>query len=148
MLSERIILRNLLHSLNLKFTDIGALLLSTQVRVLQNMLCSFILDKGNMRASSQTTGPLSSSSPKDLKNANIDTITTAPILERMERLAQAVTILQLERPSDWAMYSHGRWDGERKDFSGKGLNKEEVKLVMKLRVDFSQDAIEKACADL
>lgn len=69
----------------------------------------------------------------------------------MERLAQAVTILQLEKPSDWISFRYG-YEGSNDTTNGCGgserqsfLDRDEVRKIMKLRVDFSEDAVNKAC---
>lgn len=59
----------------------------------------------------------------------------AKLLEEWQRVAQAVTLLQLEKPSDWAAY---RGDSDV-------LTKEEVQKTMSLRTDFSSDAIAAVC---
>ena len=50
-----------------------------------------------------------------------------------ERLSQAVTILQLEKPSDWSMYYQ----------STSVFSPEELKSILSLRLDFQKDAIER-----
>jgi len=146
LFAEEVFLKNLLHpSSNTRFTDWGALLLSTQVRTIENLFCNFLLDnKSNIHASSEiaNTGitSYSSSSSNNVSNA----VNTAPILERLERLSQAVTILQLEKPSDWIGFRYN-YEGGKEEVR-RFLSREEVKTIMSLRVDFSDDAIEKACS--
>lgn len=62
------------------------------------------------------------------------------ILNQFRRLTQAVAILQLEKPSDWAAFSYSV--GSPNDTN---LTKDEIRQVMQLRVDFSEDAIAKVC---
>mmetsp|Transcript_24441 Transcript_24441/g.57485 ORF Transcript_24441/g.57485 Transcript_24441/m.57485 type:complete len:99 (+) Transcript_24441:96-392(+) len=60
-----------------------------------------------------------------------------PVLSRCwERLSQAVTILQLEQPSDWTAYYQ--------DTSAFSL--QELRALLSLRVDFRKDAIETVLA--
>ena len=53
-----------------------------------------------------------------------------PILPQWERLSQAVTVLQLEKPSDWSFYQ-----------ATSLLSGEELERILTLRADFSKDAI-------
>jgi hypothetical protein len=91
-----------------RFTDWGSLLLSKQVRMLQTYLSSLV---------------------------EVNALHAAKLLEEWQRVAQAVTLLQLEKPSDWAAY---RDDSDV-------LTKEEVQKTMSLRTDFSSDAIAAVC---
>ena len=91
-----------------RFTDWGSLLLSKQVRMLQTFLSSLVEENA---------------------------IHAAALLNEWQRMTQVVTLLQLEKPSDWVAY--------RDD--NHVLTKEEVKLTMSLRVDFSVDAIAAVC---
>ena len=91
-----------------RFTDWGSLLLSKQVRLLQQFLSN--------RMESVLQG-------QDHHGAT-------PILSSWERLNQVVTLLQLERPSDWTYYQ-----------ASSVLSTDELHTFMSLRVDFSRDAI-------
>jgi hypothetical protein len=93
---------------NKVFTDWGSLLLSKQVRMLQSLLQSLV-------ETTQDAPPVS-------------------FLAQFEKLCQVVTILQLERPSDWSIYQ-----------PTSVLTKEELKQTMRLRKDFSADAIVAVC---
>ena len=62
------------------------------------------------------------------------------VMNQCRRLSQAVAILQLEKPSDWAVFSYTV--GSPID---ENLTKDEIRQVMQLRVDFSEDAIAKVC---
>eukprot|EP00980_Cylindrotheca_fusiformis_P004382 scaffold925_cov129-Cylindrotheca_fusiformis.AAC.35 len=86
-----------------RVTDWGSLLLSKQVRLLQNYLTT-LMEKASDH-------PI-------------------PTLPQWERLSQAVTILQLEKPSDWSYYQ-----------STSVLSPEQVEQTMRLRVDFSKEAV-------
>ena len=90
------------------FTDWGSLLLSKQVRMLQSFLQSLV-------ESAQDAPPVS-------------------FLTQFEKLNQVVTILQLERPSDWSIYQ-----------PTSVLTVEELKETMSLRKGFSTDAIAAVC---
>jgi hypothetical protein len=86
-----------------RFTDWGSLLLSKQVRTVQNYLSGL------------------------MEKASDDPIPTLP---QWERLSQAVTILQLEKASDWSFYR-----------ATSVLSPEQVKQTLLLRVDFSKDVV-------
>lgn len=121
--STEIILSVLLKS-NKEFNDWGAMLLSKQVRLLQNTYCGLVLGPGD--ADGTANGALSS-------------INTSTILSQFSRVNQAVSILQLEKPSDWLAFAY-RVDGGD---DANSLNADEIKQVMSLRVDFSEEAISK-----
>jgi len=104
------------------FNDWGAMLLSKQVRMLQNLYCGLVLDS---------------------TKAGATPINTASILKQFQRINQAVSILQLEKPSDWLAFSYQV--GESYDTN---LTVEEIQKVMRLRVDFSEDAIMKVCSQM
>lgn len=108
-MASRIVLQYLWR--DKKFTDWGSLLLSKQVRMLQTHLSSLVEEENALHS--------------------------AKLLEEWQRVAQAVTLLQLEKPSDWAAY---------RDESDV-LTKEEVKQTLSLRIDFSSDAIAAVCGD-
>jgi len=74
--------------------------------------------------------------------AGDDLISTVPILEKFERLNQATTILQLERPADWSTMAYG---GATK---GNDLTPDEIQSIMLQRVDFSKEAVASVCAGL
>jgi hypothetical protein len=93
---------------NKVFTDWGSLLLSKQVRMLQSLLQSLV-------ETAQDSPPVS-------------------FLDQFEKLSQVVTILQLERPSDWSVYQ-----------PTSVLTTEELKQTMLLRKGFSADAIAAIC---
>ena len=93
---------------NKTFTEWGSLLLSKQVRMLQIFLQSLV-------ETTQDALPVS-------------------FFDEFEKLSQVVTILQLERPSDWSIYQ-----------STSVLTMEELKRTMLLRKGFSTDAIASIC---
>jgi len=116
-----------------RFTDLGALLLSKQVRYLQDLMCTVV---------SGETNPEDGASEDDIAGSD-DLISTVPILDKFERLREATTILQLERPSDWSAMAY-TVGGEGRD----KLKPDEIKAVMLLRVDFSEDAVAAVCGGL
>jgi hypothetical protein len=91
-----------------QFTDWGSLLFSKQVRLVQNCLQSLM----QKAVSTHHQGAV------PLLNA------------QWERLSQAVTLLQLEKPSDWSFYQ-----------STSAFSPQELQSILELRVDFSADAI-------
>jgi hypothetical protein len=91
-----------------KFTDWGSLLLSKQVRLIQNYMASFVEENAFHAAS---------------------------LLNEWQRVTQVVTLLQLEKPSDWSAY--------RDD--SHVLSNEEVRQTLCLRIDFSTDAVAAVC---
>ena len=128
MKSAEIILQFLLQG-NTEFNEWGALLLSKQVRMLQNVYCGLVLasDSGNT-----ADVPSSSSS-----------ISTASILAQFERVNQAVSILQLEKPSDWLAFSYKVGDSNETN-----LTADEIQKVMGLRLDFTEEAIARVCIQI
>ena len=95
-----------------RFTDWGSLLLSKEVRLLQTFLAKILENASSQNGST----PARSHSPATF--------------QAWERLSQVVTVLQLERPSDWTLYQ-----------PTSVLTSNELKSAMQLRVDFSADAI-------
>ena len=94
-----------------KFSDWGSLLLSKQLRLLQvfvSRIASPVTD---------TDAPILSGAPS--------------LIYRWERLSQVVTVLQLEKPSDWLAYQ-----------PSSQLSPDELHRTLSLRVDFSIEAIE------
>jgi hypothetical protein len=99
-----------------RFTDWGSLLLSKQVRIVQNHLQSSM-----ERAASN-----------DVATSQQGHASVVPVLTKQwERLSQAVTILQLEKPSDWLFYYQ----------SSSLFSPQELQGILQLRVDFSAEAI-------
>jgi hypothetical protein len=93
-----------------KFTDWGSLLLSKQIRKLQ----SFVSETISQQSSD---GDISAVAPN--------------FIQRWERLSQTLTVLQLEKPSDWLAYQ-----------ATSILSPEELRQTLSLRVDFSADAVQ------
>mmetsp|Transcript_18594 Transcript_18594/g.30089 ORF Transcript_18594/g.30089 Transcript_18594/m.30089 type:complete len:100 (+) Transcript_18594:19-318(+) len=97
--------------------------------MLQNIYCGLVLE--------------SSSGPNGTKTAitagSSSNISTASILTQFERVNQAVSILQLEKPSDWLAFAYRVGHGD-----DTNLTPEEIRSVMGLRVDFSDEAIKNA----
>ena len=116
-----------------EFNEWGAMLLSKQVRGLQNVYCSLVLGSG--ASSKEEEGKPGSNSATARTN-------TSTILKQFERVNQAVSLLQLEKPSDWLAFAYKVGDGDT------NLTIEEIRSIMSLRVDFSQDAIAKVCEHL
>jgi hypothetical protein len=93
-----------------KFTDWGSLLLSKQIRKLQG----FVAETMSQQSS------------------NGDTSAVAPnFIQRWERLSQTLTVLQLEKPSDWLAYQ-----------ATSILSPEELRQTLSLRVAFSVHSIQ------
>lgn len=63
----------------------------------------------------------------------------AALLNEWQRVTQVVTLLQLEKPSDWSVYYQ---------HVSHVLTTEEVKQTLCLRVDFSKDAIAAVCGSV
>jgi hypothetical protein len=116
------------------FTDWGALLLAKQVRVIQNELCS-LLHYGYEHnfGSAAATVPIS----KQSHHSSALLPSTTPILALMERVNQVITVLQLEKPSDWISLKYSAPAG----IKNAHLTKEEIRQVMLLRIGFSKEAI-------
>ena len=98
-----------------KFTDWGSLLLSKQSRMLQTYISTNILQP----------------SAAQLGTGHVAPVNASNLLRIWERLSQVVTVLQLEKPSDWLAYH-----------STSILSANELSRTQHLRVDFSSDAIE------
>ncbi len=126
--SAEIILQILLQG-HTRFTEWGALLLSKQVRMLQNIYCGLVLDSA------------------EPKNANVAKTTSSTsslsILTQFERVNQAVSILQLEKPSDWLAFSYKVGESGETNLTG-----DEIQKIMSLRVDFSEEAIARVCIQI
>ena len=120
--SNEIIMSVLLKSNNPKeFNDWGALLLSKQVRLLQNTFSELVLGSGGTD----------------------EACNTSSILAHFNRVNQAVSILQLEKPSDWLMFAYKVDGGD-----DSNLTTAEIERVMRLRVDFSEEAITTVCSQI
>jgi len=125
-----------------RFTDWGALLFSKEVRCLQDMMCVVV--------SGESGSGRGGSGGDDGGMAEDDLISTVPILDTLERLNQATTILQLERPADWSTMAYAVGGSGDNDGGGKGKNltPDEIQSIMLLRVDFSKEAVASVCAGL
>jgi hypothetical protein len=93
-----------------RFTDWGSLLLSKQIRKLQ----SFVSETISQHSSD---GDISAVAPN--------------FIDRWERLSQTLTVLQLEKPSDWLAYQ-----------ATSILSPEELRQTLSLRIDFLSDAVQ------
>ena len=105
-----------------RFTDWGSLLFSKEVRLVQNYLQTIM----------QRAVSAASNSHQTIHEGGHCSLTMT-LTSQWDRLLQAVTILQLERPSDWLSYFE----------SSPVLSSQELKGILSLRVDFSSEAIEK-----
>lgn len=99
-----------------RFTDWGSLLLSKQVRLVQNYVARL----------------LETASQEDEATASIPMMAPS-----WERLNQALAVLQLEKPSDWGYYQ-----------ATSALKPEELQSLMRLRADFSNEAISAVLASV
>jgi hypothetical protein len=127
--SAEIIMQVLLQG-HTRFTEWGALLLSKQVRMLQNIYCGLVLDSDGLSGAT-------------LAKAGNSSISTASILTQFERVNQAVSILQLEKPSDWLAFSYKVGESGETNLTG-----DEIQKIMSLRVDFSEEAIARVCIQI
>ncbi|KAL3777044.1 hypothetical protein ACHAW5_005033 [Stephanodiscus triporus] len=127
--SAEIILEVLMQG-NTHFNEYGAMLLSKQVRMLQNLLCGLVLE---------SACPCSTNSAK----AGSSSISTFSILKQFARVNQAVSILQLEKPSDWLAFSYKVGESDETN-----LKADEIQKIMSLRVDFSEEAIARVCIQI
>ena len=111
-----------------QFTTWGSFLLSKQVRTLEEMFCNTLVTRN-----SSTAGTTIIEEETTMMN-------TAIIWNQFQKLTQAVTILQLERPSDWLSFAPSNKDDDH-------LTTEEKRNIMRLRTDFSEDAILAVCGN-
>ena len=132
--SSEIILQVLLKERK-EFNEWGAMLLSKQVRALQNVYCSLILGSDVSSSTDQAKPILASGATKQ--------VNTSTILQQFERVNQAVSVLQLEKPSDWLAFAYKVGDS-----NGTNLTSDEIGSVMSLRLDFSPEAIAKVCTEM
>jgi hypothetical protein len=109
-----------------RFTDLGALLLAKQVRMLQGFISEVATDPETRIASSTAA-------------AVAPAISVLPNFVLWERLSQVLTALQLEKPSDWLAYSY---------HSSSSLSPDELRRTFLLRVDFSADAVNAVVAQV
>jgi len=103
-----------------RFTDWGSLLFSKEVRQVQNYLQSLM----------QRAVSTAAASHQDQAGA------IPELTSQWERLSQAVTILQLEKPSDWSTYYQ----------STSIFSPQELQTILSVRVDFPRDAIQRVVA--
>jgi hypothetical protein len=102
-----------------RFTELGALLLSKQVRMLQGLAARVV--------SNPELGP--GASPA---STSYEAPVLLPSFAQWERLSQVLTALQLEKPSDWLLYRYQ---------SSSTLSPDELRRTLLLRTDFSREAI-------
>mmetsp|Transcript_25180 Transcript_25180/g.38201 ORF Transcript_25180/g.38201 Transcript_25180/m.38201 type:complete len:419 (-) Transcript_25180:3304-4560(-) len=111
LLSDMIV--NTLWMQQKQFTDWGSLLLSKQIRILQTYASGLMSDE----------------------TFHSDKISkTTMSLNNWELLSQVVTVLQLEKPSDWSIYQ-----------DTSILTIDELHRTMNLRIEFSTDAVNMVC---
>jgi len=132
------------------FTDWGSLLFSKEVRLIQNHLQAL------MQQAVSTAAMFSHED--DQAHSSI------LMSQQWERLSQAVTILQLEKPSDWLSYNTYHQSQPKYTSSGTStgtstststststavlLSTKELYEILSLRVDFSRDAINRVVASI
>jgi hypothetical protein len=88
--------------------------------MLQNLFCGLVLD-----------------------SATAKTVSTVSILNQFARANQAISILQLEKPSDWLQFSYKVGESDQTN-----LTADEIQKIMGLRVDFSEEAIARVCIQI
>ena len=86
--------------------------------------------------------PLSTTTSKYFPSSS-SSISTASILAQFEHVNQAVSILQLEKPSDWLAFSYKVGDSNETN-----LTADEIQKVMGLRLDFTEEAIARVCIQI
>ena len=129
--SAEIVLQVLFKSSVGGFNEWGAMLLSKQIRMLQNIYCGLVLDSvGGPNVSAAEVGTTAS-------------VSTASILTQFERVSQAVSILQLEKPSDWLAFAYKVGDSDETN-----LSSDEIQKIMSLRIDFSEESIARVCMQM
>ena len=104
-----------------KFSEWGSLLLSKQIRMLERYVCSFVLNDDR--------------DPSLIRSLGVN---TSHILNEFQKIKQTLSILQLDKPSDWSAFSYEIGDGGV-------LSQAEVRSIMKLRGDWSIDSIMSVC---
>jgi len=131
--ASTLILDTILHQRKV-FTEWGSILLKRQVRMLEDFCTSLIIhhDVSNIISTTESYG-----------NSGAGAGVSFEILHQFQRLTQAVAILQLEKPSDWTAFSYTIDSTSSNDTTV--LSKEEIRQLMQLRVDFSEEAIANVC---
>jgi len=112
-----IFLSTLLNQKQKQFSEWGSLLLSKQIRTLEEFFCSGVIHQNGEESGGNTS----------------------MILREFQKLAQAVTILQCGKPMDWTAFED---EVSNTEFD---LSKAEIRRVMGLRIDWSVDAIHAVC---
>ena len=136
------------------FTEWGSLLFSKQVRMVENFLCDIII--ATLGTGAITTAVAGNGSEDIVSGGarnDVTTGNTSGVLQRFQRLSRAVAVLQLGRPSDLSVFSYnfgndGDWNNNDCGRHNAGLNSEEIRRIMLLRVDFSEDAVASVCGTL
>jgi len=136
------------------FTEWGSLLFSKQVRMVENFLCDIIIATlGTGAITTVVAGNGSEDIVSGGARNDVTTGNTSGVLQRFQRLSRAVAVLQLGRPSDLSVFSYnfgndGDWNNNDCGRHNAGLNSEEIRRIMLLRVDFSEDAVASVCGTL
>jgi hypothetical protein len=113
-------LSTLIHQKQKQFSELGYLLLSKQIRTLEEFFCSGIIHQNGVESGGNTS----------------------VILREFQKLAQTVKVLECGNPMEWTTYNYDADAGEKSEFD---LSKEEIKHVMRLRIDWSDEAIDTVC---
>ena len=101
--------------------------------MLQNLYCGLVLLESDGSAATDGGGAT-------LATISGTASSTVSILTQFDRVNQAVSILQLEKPSDWLAFSYKV--GESNETN---LTTDEIQKIMSLRTDFSEEAIARVC---
>ena len=107
-------LSTLIHQKQKLFSELGYLLLSKQIRALEEFFCNGVIFEENGG------------------NTNL-------IFREFQKLAQAIKILECGNPIEWTAY-----EGDIGE-TAFDLSKEEIRQVMRLRIDWSNEAIDTVC---
>jgi len=123
----QLFLSTLLHQRK-EFSEWGSLLLSRQIRALEEFFCDIL------------SGSTGGNEDDDGTRTNAAVMNTSVIRKEYQKIAQALTILQCGKPSDWMAFKGEVGDTEF------DLTMEEIGQVMGLRVDWSMDTIRPVCS--
>ena len=107
-----------------QFTDWGALLISKQTRMLQQFVCTNMIQQTISEVHQGPSLPAPTMTPR--------------AIQIWDRLSQILTILQIEKPLDVLLYYH----------NNSNLSNTEIYNTLLLRKDFSKDAIDSVISKL
>jgi hypothetical protein len=110
-------LSTLIHQKQKQFSELGYLLLSKQIRTLEEFFCSGVIHQNGVESGGNTS----------------------VILREFQKLAQTVKMLECGNPMEWTTYESDVGDTEF------DLSKDEIRRVMGLRIDWSDEAIDTVC---